>query len=150
MTALPRFFFGFRGRIGRRQFVLGFIIPLAMQFLIALLVTLHFSAIGQSVELLLAAIAAPVIPTWIALAPTAKRLQDRERPAAISILFCFFPEMYLDYADKMAASGAWILFPLAVAAFVVLWALTELCVLRGTRGPNQFGPDPLLPETIAP
>jgi uncharacterized membrane protein YhaH (DUF805 family) len=29
---------------------------------------------------------------------------------------------------------------------VDLWALIELGFLRGTRGPNRFGPDPLPPE----
>jgi uncharacterized membrane protein YhaH (DUF805 family) len=40
--------------------------------------------------------------------------------------------------------------PALIAALIALvcliWGLVELGFLRGTRGPNRFGPDPLQPE----
>ena len=40
---------------------------------------------------------------------------------------------------------------LGLAAFAVgVWAFVELGCLRGTIGPNRYGPDPLEPTAIPP
>jgi uncharacterized membrane protein YhaH (DUF805 family) len=43
--------------------------------------------------------------------------------------------------ESLAAGG--LIFSLASLA-VSLWALVELGFLRGTAGPNRYGPDPLV------
>jgi len=41
-------------------------------------------------------------------------------------------------------------FVLGLASFVIsIWALVEIGFLRGTVGPNQYGPDPLQPPNVA-
>ena len=41
-------------------------------------------------------------------------------------------------------------FVLGVASFVIsIWGLVELGFLRGTVGPNPYGPDPLQPLATA-
>ena len=40
---------------------------------------------------------------------------------------------------------------LGLAMFVLyIWGLVELCCLRGMRGPNRFGSDPLMPIDTSP
>jgi uncharacterized membrane protein YhaH (DUF805 family) len=45
--------------------------------------------------------------------------------------------------SEVVASGAGL-----VSFAISIWALVELGFLRGTPGPNQYGPDPLTPEPI--
>ena len=56
--------------------------------------------------------------TWPAIATAAKRWHDRDK------------------------SGAWVLVML-IPVVGWIWALIENGFLRGTAGPNPFGPDPL-------
>jgi uncharacterized membrane protein YhaH (DUF805 family) len=37
-----------------------------------------------------------------------------------------------------------------VAFAITVWAFVELGCLRGTVGPNQYGPDPLEPAALGP
>jgi uncharacterized membrane protein YhaH (DUF805 family) len=35
-----------------------------------------------------------------------------------------------------------------LGAAVLIWAIVELGCLRGTEGPNRFGPDPLAVDSV--
>ena len=59
-----------------------------------------------------------VISTWINLAIQIKRWHDRDR------------------------SGWWVFIQL-IPLIGAIWAFVELGCLKGTGGPNRFGPDPL-------
>jgi uncharacterized membrane protein YhaH (DUF805 family) len=73
---------------------------------------------------------------WIGLAVAAKRLHHRNKSAWWLLVFYVLPGV-LNYA----AGGT---FALAIAGLAIsIWALVELGFLRGTSGPNDFGPDPL-------
>lgn len=54
---------------------------------------------------------------WITFAVLLKRLHDRDKPV-------------------------WWLFIILVPYVGILWVLVELGCLRGTKGPNRYGPDP--------
>jgi uncharacterized membrane protein YhaH (DUF805 family) len=55
--------------------------------------------------------------------------------------------MVLGAAQNSAESGTLASILLGLGAFAVsIWSLVELGFLRGTRGPNRFGPDPLKRE----
>jgi uncharacterized membrane protein YhaH (DUF805 family) len=87
---------------------------------------------------------------WPSLAITVKRLHDRDLPGWWAGLMHML--MFLTYAqmaffrspvrgDKlgllMAVWPALLLVPLGA------WLMIELVLLRGTPGPNRFGPDPV-------
>jgi uncharacterized membrane protein YhaH (DUF805 family) len=60
------------------------------------------------------------------------------------VLFCIAPCLYSHFKDRLPDTYA--LGVLELVAFVLcLWGFVELLCLRGTRGPNRFGPDPLAP-----
>jgi uncharacterized membrane protein YhaH (DUF805 family) len=88
-----------------------------------------------------------VIVSWVsALAIGVKRLHDRDRSGWWIVLLYFGP-MVLQGAQNSAESGTLASILLGLGAFALsIWALVELGFLRGTRGPNRFGPDPLARE----
>lgn len=68
-----------------------------------------------------------------------KRLRDRDKTGWWLLLFYLLPPVF----DGVGRSiGFPLVFTLASAA-VSLWMMVELGFLRGTSGPNQYGPDPL-------
>jgi uncharacterized membrane protein YhaH (DUF805 family) len=70
-----------------------------------------------------------------------KRLHDRNKSGWWLLLFYFVPGALQGLAGD-SYSGFSLL--LSVAGFAVsIWALIELGFLRGTVGPNDYGPDPL-------
>jgi uncharacterized membrane protein YhaH (DUF805 family) len=108
-----RLYFGFAGRITRREF-----------WLYGVLALLALAVFGHA--LLAIAGVAPrhaealinLLLLWPALAVSVKRWHDRDK------------------------SGWWVLINL-IPLVGTLWALVDNGFLRGTAGPNRFGPDPL-------
>ncbi len=125
-------FTSFEGRAGRQQWWLGTIVLIVANWIVMLVLSLFFSEqvtqevtdtsfsyqsslsmTGTIIGLLIS------IPLFYAgLALSAKRWHDRGK------------------------SGWWILINL-VPLIGWLWALVENGFLKGTDGPNQYGPDPL-------
>ena len=77
---------------------------------------------------------------WIIAAVGAKRLHDRDRPGHLmaapivlgAIIAVVIAAVYQSAAAILPAAGA-----------VALLALVPLGFLKGTEGPNRYGPDPL-------
>jgi uncharacterized membrane protein YhaH (DUF805 family) len=92
-----------------------------------------------------------LIVSWIsALAIGVKRLHDRERSGWWIVLFTFGPGV-LSAAQNSADTGTLASLVLGFGAFAIsIWALVELGFLRGTIGPNRFGPDPIKREIVMP
>jgi uncharacterized membrane protein YhaH (DUF805 family) len=65
-----------------------------------------------------------------------KRLHDRDKSGWWLLLFYLVPALLNEL------SNASFLFSLASFA-ISIWAFVELGCLRGTAGPNKYGPDPL-------
>jgi len=91
------------------------------------------------------------IVSWIsALAIGVKRLHDRDRSGWWILLFYFGPTV-LAAAQNSTADGSLASTVLGLGTFAIwVWALVELGFLRGTSGPNRFGPDPLKREIAIP
>jgi uncharacterized membrane protein YhaH (DUF805 family) len=118
--------FGFQGRVNRAKFwlvALGIFVVEVILFA-AILGGAAMSgdpeqiadAIGPLAGVVIFAFA--VIATWISIAVAVKRYHDRNK------------------------SGWWVLIVL-VPVIGGLWYLIECGFLRGTPGPNTYGPDPL-------
>src|SRR5688572_14333186 len=118
--------FSFQGRVNRAKFwlvALGIFVVEVILFA----ATLGGAAMSGDPEQIAAAIgplagvvifAFVVIATWISIAVAVKRYHDRNK------------------------SGWWVLIVL-VPVIGGLWYLIECGFLRGTPGPNTYGPDPL-------
>jgi uncharacterized membrane protein YhaH (DUF805 family) len=81
---------------------------------------------------------------WNYVAASIKRLHDRNRSGWWMLPFVAAPGLYSQCEDRLGDSYAAALVGLAVF-IVFIWGYVEMCFLRGTSGPNRFGPDPLAP-----
>lgn len=149
--------FGFSGRINRAKWWLAFLITIIINVVVQMIVNVSETA-GNIV-----AIIGFVVVVWIGLAAAAKRLHDLNRTAAWLVVFYGVPILlfiaFVGYAglsvvlalltpDKLDYSAlAGVMTFLGFIGLVLLalgiWSLVWLGCLRGTVGPNQYGPDPL-------
>jgi uncharacterized membrane protein YhaH (DUF805 family) len=73
-----------------------------------------------------------------------KRLHDRDKSGWWLLVFYLAPMLLSWVSAILSRNGIGIVFALASFA-ISIWALVELGCLRGTVGPNRYGPDPLSP-----
>jgi len=96
-------------------------------------------------------VAIGILNVWVNYALSAKRLHDRNRSGwwlvaptvtlliAILLAFVMFAQ---PGGQREPWNSAAVLFTLATAALGI-WLFLEIGFLRGTEGPNRYGPDPL-------
>ena len=83
---------------------------------------------------------------WPYAAVSIKRLHDRNKGGWWIIPFIVATGLYSEFGDRL--SGFQVKPLVGLATFVLfIWSLAEMYFLRGTHGPNRFGPDPLAPVT---
>ena len=142
------FLFGFRGRINRAKYWLFLLLSvIAVTAAITLTAALWIQgiaggAVGWS---MLAVILAGIIYLGVAVAGIAvgiKRLHDRDRSGWWLLVFYLAPSLLSGMAPWLGRDGVGIIFSLAAYA-ISIWAFVELGCLRGTVGPNKYGPDPV-------
>lgn len=107
-----------------------------------------FSGAGPAspVSLLFYALGTPifVVDLWFLAATTVKRLHDRDKSGWWIVPFFVVPNLLGKIGDRLADS--WLAnFLVLVMVVLGVWAFVEMLCLRGTKGPNRFGPDPLAP-----
>ena len=126
--------FSYQGRINRAKYWIAIVVYIAAM-LIAGLVSF---ALGMMLFLIIAVVIyIPVVISGIMVG--IKRLHDRDKSGWWLLVFYLLPAV-LTWAGT--AIGFYMIFSLASLA-VSIWGLVELGFLRGTSGPNQYGPDPL-------
>ena len=135
--------FGYDGRIGRLSCFLGFLAFVAIIGFfsgIAEDATVGTGDIGRYVAFVF------IVGTgiWMHSAVTIKRLHDRDKSAWWYLVygvapFGIFIAAIFFYVVRIPAA-AWILFIVSIAGLIA--AIIELGCLRGTAGPNRFGPPP--------
>jgi uncharacterized membrane protein YhaH (DUF805 family) len=143
----------YSGRINRGKYWLAAVIYIAISILLA---ALGFIMLGNGIlalsgddaEGLVAGLISKGIGfflialiVWIAIAISGvfvgiKRLHDRDKSGWWLVLFYLVPSVLSGLSDQS------VILPLAGFAISV-WAFVELGCLRGTVGPNKYGPDPL-------
>jgi uncharacterized membrane protein YhaH (DUF805 family) len=135
--------FSFEGRINRGKFWL------AVLAYVIISIVLAFLLIIPVLGWLLAGIGyIGMIVSGIFVA--IKRLHDRNKPGWWVAIFYIVPMLlsgasaYMTYDAGEQTSVAMLLSLIGLA--ISLWAFVELGCLRGTVGPNQYGPDPIAPQ----
>src|SRR5439155_6027347 len=142
--SMKQLLFSFRGRLNRKRYWMTVIVTMAVIILLLLLALVmmreqrfEFAALTVVILLLLYI---PLI--WIGLAIGAKRLHDRDKSAWWLLVFYVLPGILSSLGNQMDDLGCFLI--LHVVSFAItVWAFVELGCLRGTLGPNQYGPDPL-------
>jgi uncharacterized membrane protein YhaH (DUF805 family) len=145
-------FFGFSGRINRAKYwgyslLAGFVYCL----LIAVLIGVGINQGGKDnipliVVLIVLGVAVSILIIVVQVAIGVKRLHDRGKTGWWLFLYYFVPSAvqqpkvweHPNLAPKVIAVAV------MVAGFgIMIWSLIDLGCLRGTPGPNAYGPDPL-------
>jgi uncharacterized membrane protein YhaH (DUF805 family) len=140
--------FGFNGRINRAKYWLWVL----FYVVVALVVTTINYLINSPVVGGIIGFGFLILVIVTGLAVWSKRLHDRNKSAWYILLFWVAPGLLagigagITYAsgESIAANIISLVFSLA-ALGILIWAFVELACLRGTAGPNQYGPDPLEP-----
>ena len=156
MGSLTTLLFTYTGRINRAKYWLALAIYLAITVLLIAIGLIMFGnsilAIGDEetddivVGLLSRGIGFTliVLVVYIPMVISGfmvgiKRLHDRDKSGWWLLVFYVLPGALNAIGETLAAG--WIF---SLASFAVsIWALVELGFLRGTVGPNRYGPDPL-------
>jgi uncharacterized membrane protein YhaH (DUF805 family) len=121
MDSLKPLLFSFDGRINRARFWTGIVVLLVIYIILVAINVVIGLAFGNSAITTIVGIISLIIYVamiWPSVALGVKRFHDRNK------------------------SGWWVLISL-VPVIGGLWYLIECGFLEGTKGPNQFGPDPL-------
>jgi uncharacterized membrane protein YhaH (DUF805 family) len=137
--------FSFKGRINRAKYWLTLLITSVGAFVGAMIAAM-FSALGDVGAFLLVVvmIAVGVFIVWTGLATGLKRLHDREKSGSWLVLFYVAPSILSAVSSNGNDALSTIL---AIAGFCIsVWGFVELGCLKGTTGPNEYGPDPLPAE----
>jgi uncharacterized membrane protein YhaH (DUF805 family) len=119
----------FEGRINRAKWWLGLLILVIVQWIIWYIV-----AMTMGVDLMTANDPVQMEQTMTTIGI----------PVGIISLIFLYPTLalYTKRWHDRGKSGWWTLIIL-IPIIGQIWALIELGILRGTVGPNQYGPDPL-------
>ena len=145
---IKHYLFGFHGRATRAEWWLFILIFFVYNFVVTTLAVFIFGFIGLLIGWVLM-----LAMLWPTLAVSERRLHDRGKSAWWLLLFYLVPVILsaakLSITGEMGVKGyakpptsATILSLVSFA--IILWGFIEMGVLRGTRGDNKYGPDPLL------
>ena len=134
-----RLLFHVGGRINRAKYWLSFLIYFVALLSLYILALVIAALIGiPDLALLLVALClVPIVVSCIAIG--IKRLPDRNKSGWWLLVFYVLPSMLSSIGWHVGFGRA-----IQLASSVLsIWALVELGFLRGTRGRNRYGSDPL-------
>ncbi len=142
-------FFGFSGRINRGKYWLAVLIFVIISLVMATIG--YFAEEAMAFQLLNLVVSIGVLVSSIGVG--IRRLHDRDKSGWWLLLFYLVPSLmsaigaaFFFYGIGAEASGSIIASVIffVIGFAVLVWAFIELGCLRGTLGPNRFGPDPLV------
>ena len=124
--------FSFKGRIGRRLFWLGILIPVCI---IAIL--LHFLPLTQD-PMYIIYIFFYLIMAWIGTAGFTKRLHDCNQSGWLQLLF-YIPATATYTLSTLNYNQHWVMTSGYITFLIGLWVSIKLVIKRGTVGQNKYG-----------
>ena len=138
--------FTFGGRINRGKYWLGVLILFLLYIAAGIVFGIFYGIAGETVGMLLGGLvglAALIVGLWAGVAIGIKRLHDREKSGWWLLLFWVLPGILSGIGSALGGIGM----VLSLASLAIsIWAIVELGCLKGTTGPNMYGPDPLPAE----
>jgi uncharacterized membrane protein YhaH (DUF805 family) len=150
--------FSFQGRINRGKYWLAALIYMVVWIVFIAFIFMWigkldfanlFSVAGAGLLIWLIGFILFIALTWSGLAVGVKRLHDRDKSGWWILLFWLGPSVLGNWQLATPDLSGGLILSLAAAA-IAIWGFVELGCLRGTPGPNQYGPDPLGSPAFAP
>jgi uncharacterized membrane protein YhaH (DUF805 family) len=142
---LKTLLFSFDGRINRAKWWLTVLIIVIAWVVVGIVCSILWALLGQPIGLIVAGLvglAAVVGLIWASIATGLKRLHDREQSGWWLVVFWLVPTAINMAAIPLAGSMTGNLLSL-VAFGISIWGVIVLGALKGTTGPNAYGPDPI-------
>jgi uncharacterized membrane protein YhaH (DUF805 family) len=133
-----------QGRIPRSEWWAGLVVLVIIAVVLGLIIGW---VLGPTTVGLIATLILQIILLYPSYALSAKRFQDRNKPGGLALI-----GIGLGIVQTLARLAGLsnpfnptaVDYILGIALLIVgIWYLIELGILRGTVGPNQYGPDPL-------
>ena len=138
--------FTFDGRVNRGKYWLVVLVLFLLYIAAGIVFGIFYSLAGETVGMVLGGLvvlAALIVGLWGGVAIGIKRLHDREKSGWWLLLFWFLPAILSGAGSALGGIGM----VLSLASLAIsIWAIVELGCLKGTTGPNMYGPDPLPAE----
>jgi uncharacterized membrane protein YhaH (DUF805 family) len=145
--------FGVQGRINRAKFWLAVLVYFVVSVVVGVI---GFASGSETLAQTLSSLVSLV--TFISgIFVGIKRLHDRDKSGWWLLIFYIVPGVltgigaviaFFALAEESAGAGTIGFLFVAAGLAVLIWAFVELGCLRGTVGPNKYGPDPLAPEQV--
>jgi uncharacterized membrane protein YhaH (DUF805 family) len=85
---------------------------------------------------------------WFYAIASIRRLHDRNKSGWWMILFIVAPAVYVHFGSEL--HGAIHVVGRFAVPIALIWGFVEMACLKGTNGPNRFGPDPPAPIDTKP
>ena len=123
------FLFSFNGRLNRAKYWLWVLIYVVVAIVVGVIV--YAIDAPMITGILNFAVGIALLVSGLAIAT--KRLHDLGKSAWWLLVFYLVPGVLIGVGVGLSLAGL----------AIVIWAFIELGCLRGTVGPNQYGPDPL-------
>ncbi len=132
------------GRINRTKYWIGAIVVTLLSILGTAVAVSIFGVSDMSVGLTVLIALLLLYPTYALMA---KRFQDRDKPGwtALYMLVPIYGINFIQAFSSVGLSEGGMVSTLLdlVAVGLGFWIVIELGILKGTPGPNRYGPDPL-------
>ena len=147
--------FSFEGRINRAKFWIAVLVYVVASVIAGVIAFVSPSEMLGTLINGVVSLVAFVSGIFVAI----KRLHDRDKSGWWLLLFYIAPGVLAVIGSvawmfaamgEGAGAGGFGFVCLAAAAAISIWAFIEFGCLRGTVGPNRYGPDPLGPVMSPP
>jgi uncharacterized membrane protein YhaH (DUF805 family) len=149
MEELFEFMFGASGRINRARYWRSLLVFCFAGLLTAVIL---LTAASLAAPFFIVAVVVFFLP-WLmwGFAIHTERLHDRDKSAWWLVVFYLVPGALSHFAEVAlfdGAAGVTLQYMLALmASALTIWGFVEFGCMRGTAGPNRYGPNPLARES---
>jgi uncharacterized membrane protein YhaH (DUF805 family) len=151
--SLSDYLFSPRGRINRAKYWLFVLVSIAIMVVLIAIMSVVWAGrlynlgggvgfpVGAMLTIGVVYLALVIVGIFVGI----KRLHDRDKSGWWLLVFYLVPMVLSWISAILSRDGIGFLFALGSLA-ISIWAFVELGCLRGTVGPNRYGPDPLAPQ----
>jgi uncharacterized membrane protein YhaH (DUF805 family) len=149
--------FSFRGRINRAKWWLALVVFIVYGVVASGVAGITLSRVFMSASdfgvgtmvVLGAAVIAYLVALYAGIAVGVKRLHDRNKSGWWILLLYVAPGILGTVGERLGETPVGLLLAL-ITLVLYVWMFVELACLRGTVGPNKYGPDPLESDETQP